>query len=111
MLHVIGDVDASNSSQLAAAIEEVVAQQPGPLIVSFLECPNADTSCADVLVQEFEALGTRLLIVAPTQSSVGRVLNRPHLCDLPICDGFREAALAISLSAAGNGRVEARVCS
>ena len=105
ILHVIGTVDVSNSSQLAAAMDDAVTGHLGPLIVSFVECVYADAACARVLLEQFALLGRRLLIIAPLQSPVSRVLETQRH-DLSIYEGFR-AALTISSHCENYSRREA----
>ncbi|MGP6159253.1 MAG: STAS domain-containing protein [Vulcanimicrobiaceae bacterium] len=97
LLNVIGDVDISNSSSLEAAIEVASRSHRGHILVSFVDCAFADSSCLNVLTRQFELLQHRLLIVAPLASRVLRLLDVASLTvALPVYHGLHQARQAVA---------------
>jgi len=96
IVHVLGDIDEANSLQFETTMRDAARDSDGPLIVSFVECTSAAATSLNVLVRQFESLGTRLSVVAPPSNHVRRdigLMSRGTM--LPIYDGFREAVLAL----------------
>lgn len=96
-LDVSGEVDALNSLELDAAIAGACRGHGGLIIVSFVDCRFVDCSCLNVLIRHSKELATRLFIIAPSASALGRIVRRARLTrTLPVHNSLRQAYLAIS---------------
>ncbi len=95
LLHVDGEVDASNSAALETAIAGTARNGCGLVIVSFAGCKFVDFSCALVLIRQFKTLAGRFSIVAPPAGRLRRLLDVTSLTgSLPVYNNVRQAQLA-----------------
>jgi len=97
LLEVTGEVDLFNSPALEAAIADASTAHRGTVLVSFAGCTFADCSALSVLIRRFIDLSTRLVIVAPPATALGRILDLANLtARLPVHTSVRRACVAIS---------------
>jgi anti-anti-sigma factor len=96
VLALEGAVDIFSSPALDRWISSVSRAHHGPLVVSFVDCAFADCSCLTVLIRQYKKLATRLQIVAPPATALGRILALTKLTGvLPVHSSLREAYLAL----------------
>lgn len=75
LVHVIGELDIGNYTELSDAIDRAAGAAPGPLIVAFLECTYVDTSGLTALVRAHRLYGKRLHVVVGPESKVHRIFE------------------------------------
>jgi anti-anti-sigma factor len=91
-----GEVDIFNSPVLERWIASVSRAQRGAVVVSFVDCAFADCSCLNVLIRQYKKLASRLQIVAPSATALGRILELTELSGvLPVHGSLRDAYLAV----------------
>jgi anti-anti-sigma factor len=96
VLALSGEVDIFNSPYLDRVIASVSRAHRGTIVVSFIDCTFADCSCLNVLIRQYNKLTTRLQIVAPPATALGRIVELTELAGvLPVHDSLREAYLAL----------------
>jgi anti-anti-sigma factor len=96
-LDVRGTIDIFNSGELDAKIAELGRENQGAILVSFACCGFVDCSCVRVLIRQFKLLGERLLIAAPEETALYRMLQLTNLAKfLPVHASFPDASLAVA---------------
>jgi anti-anti-sigma factor len=92
LVHVIGEIDITNYTELLDAIDAGAERSFGPLVVGFVECPYIDTSGLTALVTAHRKYGKRLHVVVPEGSKLRRIFEATglHRALLVHCD-FRTA--------------------
>ena len=97
LLDVSGEIDFYSSPALEIAMASAACGHGGAVVVSFAGCSFVDCSCMSVLIRQFKKLVTRLFIIAPLATALGRLLDMAQLrSSLPVHSSLRQAYLALS---------------
>ena len=92
LIHVLGELDISNCSELTAAIDAAGTSNEGAIVIAFVECTYVDTSGLAALVAAHRKYGPRLHVVVQNESKIRRMFEATGLDRaLLIHPDFRQA--------------------
>ncbi len=92
LVHVLGELNITNSSELSQVLDRASEGSSNPILVAFGECTYIDTSGITALVGANRKLGERLHVIVPHNSKIRKIFEVTGLHrTLLVHDDFRAA--------------------